>query len=196
MTYNYKEFEGASQVQLQMIEQSISTLKGQREKPQAHRAVQVFKNASLNLFEDEADFLAKGGYGKVYKVKEKGSGDFYALKVVEVGRKFDKEFIDSSIKEREVLVAVASGCPFLVRLHSVWHENLNVFFCLELAEAGDLTNVMKQHQNDRLPAALAGFYVAEMVSAIEYLHQIGIIHRDLKPENVLLGHDGNRINVM
>ena len=40
------------------------------------------------------------------------------------------------------------------------------------------------------------FYVAEMVSAIEYLHQIGIIHRDLKPENVLLGHDGNRMNVM
>jgi serine/threonine protein kinase len=37
----------------------------------------------------------------------------------------------------------------------------------------------------------ARFYFAEMVLAIEFLHNKGVIHRDLKPENVLLRADGH-----
>lgn len=29
------------------------------------------------------------------------------------------------------------------------------------------------------------FYLAEIVLAIEHLHNMGIIHRDLKPENII-----------
>ena len=35
------------------------------------------------------------------------------------------------------------------------------------------------------------FYAAEIVAAIEYLHDAGVIYRDLKPENILLTNSGH-----
>lgn len=37
-----------------------------------------------------------------------------------------------------------------------------------------------------LPADLARFYAAEIVSALQFMHEKKIAHRDLKPDNVLL----------
>ena len=46
---------------------------------------------------------------------------------MQMGSQFNKDFIDSAIKEKEVLVGVASGNPFLISLHSAWHQQSNVF---------------------------------------------------------------------
>ena len=37
----------------------------------------------------------------------------------------------------------------------------------------------------------AKFYLAEMVLAIDAVHQMGYVHRDIKPENVLVSADGH-----
>lgn len=40
-----------------------------------------------------------------------------------------------------------------------------------------------------MPVELVRYYVAEIVSSLEYMVSKGIIHRDLKPENILLAED-------
>ena len=37
----------------------------------------------------------------------------------------------------------------------------------------------------------AQFYAAELLLAIEFMHQNGVIYRDLKPENVLIDEEGH-----
>ena len=35
------------------------------------------------------------------------------------------------------------------------------------------------------------FYAAEVILALQHLHDVFIVHRDIKPENILLDQDGH-----
>lgn len=41
-------------------------------------------------------------------------------------------------------------------------------------------------KKDTLTEDVTQFYIAESVSAIDYIHRLGFIHRDIKPDNLLL----------
>ena len=49
---------------------------------------------------------------------------------------------------------------------------------------GDLSHILQEYC--ALDESVARSYIAELVLAVEYLHNKGIIHRDLKPDNMLL----------
>lgn len=50
--------------------------------------------------------------------------------------------------------------------------------------AGDLQRAQRKEPNERLPEERVRFYVAEVVLALGYMHQLGLMYRDLKPNNV------------
>ncbi|CAJ0918711.1 unnamed protein product [Ranitomeya imitator] len=61
---------------------------------------------------------------------------------------------------------------------------------MEYYVGGDLLTLLSKFE-DRLPEEMARFYLAEMVLAIDSVHQLHYVHRDIKPDNVLIDLKGH-----
>jgi serine/threonine-protein kinase Chk1 len=66
-------------------------------------------------------------------------------------------------------------------------ENLYIF--MELASGGELFERIEPDIG--IPEEAAHLYFYQLISSLDYLHNMGICHRDLKPENLLLDDRGN-----
>lgn len=78
--------------------------------------------------------------------------------------------------------------PFIVKLVSCFQSEEKVYIATEFCKKGDLGRVL---QKQRLSIAETQILAAELVLALEALHEQGFSHRDLKPENVLIAADGH-----
>lgn len=83
------------------------------------------------------------------------------------------------------------NCPFLIQLHYAFHTPSKLYLVVDYAAGGDLATQLLR--TGKFDVDRVRIYVAEIVLAIEQLHQHNILHRDLKMENVLLDADGHII---
>lgn len=60
---------------------------------------------------------------------------------------------------------------------------------MEYLPGGDLFKHLKQF--GRFSEDMAKFFISEVISALEYLHENSIVYRDLKPENLLMDTEGH-----
>ncbi|CAD8070128.1 unnamed protein product [Paramecium sonneborni] len=161
-----------------------------------HSDSNLIKTASSQLNETSKvgikDFefiklLGKGAYGWVFLVKKKGSGDLYALKIIDCAQRNLEAFLEQLKAERNIFEILNSS--FVVKAYFSFVHEQYLCFVQEYMMGGDLASILKQY------TALDEFYVqhymAEIVLALEYLRQQNIVHRDLKPENILLDCQGH-----
>ncbi|OUC46811.1 kinase domain protein, partial [Trichinella nativa] len=128
-----------------------------------------------------------GSYGRVYLARQRDSGKFYALKVMSFRKIVRSKQQNHVLSERKVLEKL--NTPFAVKLHWAYHDAKCLYMLLDYVPGGELLSHIrfrKQFSND-----VARFYAAEIVVALEYLHERGIVYRDLKPENVLIDRHGH-----
>lgn len=66
---------------------------------------------------------------------------------------------------------------------------------MEFVRGGELFTYIQseKHRNPSQPFSekIIRFYAAELIIALEQIHNLGIIYRDLKPENVLVDEKGH-----
>ncbi|PLB40892.1 AGC family serine/threonine-protein kinase [Aspergillus candidus] len=134
--------------------------------------------------------LGKGSFGTVLLVRHVLTGKLYAQKQFrKASLTVHKKLVEQTKTERTILESV-SRHPFVVKLFYAFQDHEKLYLILEYAEGGELfTHLAMERMFDEDAAA---FYMAEMVLALEHLHQtVGVIYRDLKPENCLLDREGH-----
>ncbi|XBW34802.1 hypothetical protein QEN19_000368 [Hanseniaspora menglaensis] len=131
--------------------------------------------------------LGTGSFGRVHLVKSIHNNRFYAIKVLKKLKIVKMKQIEHTCDERRMLKLVQH--PFLIRMWGTFQDSRNLFLVMDYIEGGELFSLLRK--SHRFPNPVAKFYAAEVILAIEYLHDHNIIYRDLKPENILLDKYGH-----
>lgn len=146
------------------------------------------KNKPLSI--DDFDLLkviGKGSFGKVMQVRKKDTQKIYALKAIRKTYIVSKSEVTHTLAERTVLSRV--DCPFIVPLKFSFQSPEKLYLVLAFINGGELFYHLQKE--GRFDLSRARFYTAELLCALETLHDLDVIYRDLKPENILLDYQGH-----
>ncbi|CAD8148565.1 unnamed protein product [Paramecium pentaurelia] len=131
--------------------------------------------------------IGVGGFSRVYLVKKKDNGQFYALKLI------DKKFIFDNAKEvivqneRDIMVKMEN--QYITKMHYAFETKFYIAFVLEYCAGGELFYHLRKLK--RLNEQEAKYYFVEICIGMAYLHSQNIVYRDIKPENILLDLQGH-----
>ena len=145
--------------------------------PQSSLSVDRFSTVSV---------IGNGSYAKVFLVKDKETLEYFALKILKKENVEKRKQEDKVLVERNILKDIKH--PFIINFRGSFQNLKKLYFVLEYCPGGELFNLISKRKKFNEEQAM--FYAAQMVLAIEHLHENDIIYRDLKPENVLIDKQG------
>lgn len=131
--------------------------------------------------------IGAGSSAKVLQVRNRTSGNEYAMKVVMKKMVIENEKLEHTKAERAVLSNVKH--PFIVNLHYAFQDKDSLNYVMDLCPGGELFVHLKR--DSCFPVPRARLYTAEISCGLDHLHMLGIIYRDLKPENILIDSEGH-----
>ncbi|PFH61969.1 hypothetical protein XA68_15631 [Ophiocordyceps unilateralis] len=141
----------------------------------------------------KGQLIGKGTYGRVYLGMNATTGEFLAVKEVEVNAKAAGG--DRS-KMRELVTALDQEIDTMQHLDHVnivqylgcERKEASISIFLEYISGGSIGSCLRKHGKFEEPVVSS--LTRQTLSGLAYLHREGILHRDLKADNILLDLDG------
>jgi aurora kinase, other len=119
--------------------------------------------------------LGKGRFGCVYLARDCRSGFVCALKAL---YKHEVQHVKAEkLRYRNIL-----------QLYGHFQDSQRIVLILGMTTKGDLSKHLRRE--NRFPECKAALYVAQMATALKYMHKKHVIYRDITPENIFVGIHG------
>jgi mitogen-activated protein kinase kinase kinase len=137
--------------------------------------------------------IGKGTYGRVYLGMNATTGDFLAVKQVEVNQKSagqDKDRIKEMVAALDIEIDTMKDLehPNIVQYLGCDRREFSISIYLEYISGGSVGSCLRKH--GKFEESVVRSLTRQTLEGLAYLHREGILHRDLKADNILLDTDG------
>jgi len=131
--------------------------------------------------------LGRGGFGRVYRVRDLHLERIVALKVLEPVLTREPAAVERF--RREAQLAARLRHPNVVDIYDIGGRYGLIWYTMELVEGPNLAQLVER--GGALPREQVLELLREGLSALAEAHAGGLVHRDIKPENMLLDSAGS-----
>ncbi|CAI5739227.1 unnamed protein product [Hyaloperonospora brassicae] len=147
-------------------------------------------SSSTRYFDVEYEstkLLGRGSFGVVMKCRHKQTGRAAAVKMLQSSAGSAEEIA----REKQALERLehAGGHAHIVGYQDAYYHNDFHYIVLEYVPGISLHSFMEKHRT--LDASWSLELVAQLASALRFMHAADLVHRDLKPENIMAIDDRN-----
>ena len=132
------------------------------------------------------DELGRGGFGAVYKARDKVLNRVVAVKVLHPNLVNDPTFLKRFRQEAQIAAQLDN--PNLVPVYDFGESEGHYFIVMAYMPGGSLKDQLQENGAFSKEKTLQVF--REIASGLAYAHKRGVIHRDLKPGNILFDEEG------
>lgn len=190
-----KETEERTKRRAMLDEQLKKEGYGEEERAEALRELERKESQFTRLRRhtlSENDFelltiIGRGAFGEVRIVREKGSGNVYAMKKLRKSEMVKRGQVEHVRSERNILAEVHH--PSVVNLYYSFQDDEFLYLVMEYLPGGDMMTLLMRR--DTLTEEETRFYMAEAVIALETVHAHNFVHRDIKPDNLIFSKEGH-----
>ena len=130
----------------------------------------------------KVNFLGEGSFAAVYRVQNRITDSIRAMKVINKSSTCSEE--DDKEIFNEINILRTLDHPNILKIFEFYSNKESYSIVTELCSGGELF----QEIVDKGPfnESYSAYVMFQVLSAINYCHNMKIVHRDLKPENILI----------
>ncbi len=146
-----------------------------------------------NKYEQKA-LIGKSGFNIVYKVLDKESNNFYALKfITNIKNNEINNYKERYKKEIEVIKKIKS--KYIMQIKDNFYDEINKGYCIvmELCDS-NLRKILEKNKPKGLSLNIINKIFEQLNEVFKIMVERNYIHGNLKPENILIKYINNNIN--
>ena len=132
--------------------------------------------------------IGRGGFGIVYRAKDRRLKRIVAIKILPPELAFRSEIKTRFLREAETAAQLSH--PNIVPIYSVDEAEGIVYFVMAYVSGDNLAK--RLHDKGVLPVEETRRILRDVADALAYAHERGVVHRDIKPDNILLDDENGR----